>query len=369
MMQTLGDFMKMTNTKVGLVFGIGLPLLFVLVWMTGYHQATERLDQLRVAVVNEAGNAAEAIQKSMISSAPFHMEVVKEAKDPKKVLVDEKYDMLIVIPKAFMQEVTQKHSSQLSVYVDEGSSSVSRSILEQAADQMSKQIQKGIAQNSKLAAGSEPIEIKTTVVASEAPSDFATSMVPMILGFITYIGTMTLAIQFNISTQILSKFYSLRRLFLAKQIILLATVLIAPLLITGLTLLFTETEASFGQMYIFHVLVYAACVSFTQMSFTLLGHVAPLFNTAMIPFQLMTAGNIVPVVMLAPFYRYIGNFLPAPNGVQGFMKLVYTNASIASYVVHLLLIILVTGGATWLKVMLDKSSKKQPISLVQEQAI
>ncbi|MGL6104291.1 MAG: YhgE/Pip domain-containing protein, partial [Exiguobacterium acetylicum] len=68
------------------------------------------------------------------------------------------------------------------------------------------------------------------------------------------------------------------------------------------------------------------------------GPIAPLVNVALIPFQLMTAGNIVPAKMLAPFYQSLGTFLPVPNAVAGFSRLLFMNGSIGTQVLHLSLL-------------------------------
>jgi len=59
--KTFKDFLGITQTKVGIVFSIFVPLVFLLFWMTGYHGATERVDQLVVGIVNEDGQQGERI--------------------------------------------------------------------------------------------------------------------------------------------------------------------------------------------------------------------------------------------------------------------------------------------------------------------
>ncbi|WKK99965.1 hypothetical protein Q0F98_22085 [Paenibacillus amylolyticus] len=70
-MKSFKDFLKVPQTKIGLVFALIVPLLFVVIWMTGYHQATERVDQLQVALVNEDGTQGTEVQKQIETLCAF----------------------------------------------------------------------------------------------------------------------------------------------------------------------------------------------------------------------------------------------------------------------------------------------------------
>lgn len=71
-MKVWKDVWSMTQTKVGLVFAIVVPLLFLIVWMTGYEGTTERLDQLNVGVVGEVNDP---FVKSL-KEAPFTVQTL-----------------------------------------------------------------------------------------------------------------------------------------------------------------------------------------------------------------------------------------------------------------------------------------------------
>lgn len=60
----------------------------------------------------------------------------------------------------------------------------------------------------------------------------------------------------------------------------------------------------------------------------------------------MTAGNVIAASMLTPFYRNQGAFLPAPNGIQGAMHLVYGGGTVVDYAANLAFIAMVTCGLT-----------------------
>lgn len=345
-LQGFKNMMKIPQTKIGLVFAIFVPVFFMIVWMTGYNNATERLDQLNVGIVNEDGAASKGIAEQIAKNSPFHVVAVSEYEKAKEQLDKGKYAMLIVIPEKFANTMTDG-SGELTFYVNEANSQVAVSMMEKAAAEIS----------ANLGAHSG---VKADIVKTNELHNFAASMLPMILGFITYIAVMTMNIQFNLVGQIMKKGHSKWQIFWSRQMLLLIVALDVPTIIISLTVAFQDVAASFWKLWLFHVLVTAACISFTQMSFSLFGNAGPLFNVAMVPLQLMTAGNIIPANMLAPFYQHFGAFLPASNGVQGFTKLIYTGESVSVFAVHLVLLLLVTFVITIIRLATQKEKAANP---------
>ncbi|MBP3952256.1 ABC transporter permease [Bacillus sp. YZJH907-2] len=347
--------MKIPQTKVGLIFAFILPLLFLVIWMTGYDQATERLDQLKIAVVNEDGEQGEFIQEQMQLNTPFDMTVEASFDEAKELLDSGDYAMVVVIPELFAQTINSNQETNLTFYINQANAQIATSIVENAAKELAGTIGQQSAVNAEI--------IKTNSI-----SNFATSMLPMILGFITYIAIMTMAIQFNLVSMILQKHHSVKQIFWSKQLLLIAIALLMPLFTIGLSFLFNDVASLFWEMYGFHVLVTLSCISFTQMSFTLFGNAGALFNVAMVPLQLLTAGNIIPTSMLAPLYQNLGGFLPASNGVQGFTKLIYAGSSVNSIAVNLVLITVITFGITIIAIQLKSKSTLATMGQVNQPA-
>lgn len=333
------DCLKISQTRTGLIFAFGLPLLFCLVWLTGYHGATDRLDQLRIGIVNEDGAAGQTIEQALSKNVPYQIETYTSLSEGQQQMNEGAVGMIISIPENFTADV-DKGQGTLNYYISQANADIAVSILEGSAEEISSSI--GI----ELFNDTRQELVKTDVSITNSISNFAVSMLPMILGFVTYIAVMTMNIQLNLSSMMLKRNYGKWQIFWARQLLLLAVSVLAPLLITGTAMLFVDPAASFGKMWGFHTLVYIACICLTQMSFALFGARGALINTALVPFQLMTAGSIIPAAMLTPLYRHIGEFLPASNAIQGYLRLIYSGASIGSAALHLLIIAIVAWGVT-----------------------
>lgn len=347
-LQPLREMFKIPNTKVGIAFAIIVPLLFSIIWLTGYHDATDHLDRLHVAVVNEDGEQANALAEQMMESLPFDADLASY-EEAKEQLDQNDITMLIVIPEAFTDSLAKQSDTSLKFYMNSSNSQVALSAAESAARQMTASI-----------AGSN---VQADIIKENHIGNFATSMVPMIMGFIIFIAVMTMNIQMNIVTQIVNRKFGKWQVFWNKQLLLLIIGLVVSTITVTIHYFANDTAASYMQLWGFELLVAFACISFTQMSFAIFGNAGALFNVAMIPFQLMAAGNIIPTDLLSPVFRVIGSILPASNGVQGFTQLIYAGQSVSSAILHLGLILVITFLLTCIALMLKK---QQPIQYVKK---
>lgn len=334
------SFMKAPTTAVGMVFGLIVPLLFIVIWMTGYDGATERLDKLHVAIVTSEGSQGAGIADHIASEAPFYTERMTNMDDAQAKMNDGELHMIISISDSLVSQATEGGNGVITYYVNEANSELAKAIMQSVATQITQEVSGSLS-------GVTELPVHQELVKTNSVSNFSTSMLPMILGFISYIAVMTMNIQMNLSSMKLQREFSKWEIFFARQKLYVLMIILFPLLITGVSMLFVEVHSSFLTMWAFHMLVYTACICVTQMGFALFGQAGPLFNVALVPLQLLTAGNIIPAAMLTGFYRHLGSFLPAPNGIQGYMKLIYgSGGSISANVINLILISAVCWGVT-----------------------
>ncbi|WP_044478039.1 YhgE/Pip domain-containing protein [Paenibacillus antibioticophila] len=344
-MSTFKEFIKCHPTKMGLIFALLVPMLFTIVWMTGYRGANDRIDRIHAAIVNEAGEEGNTVLQQLTNSAPFDLEQAESLNQARKQMFNGKWSMIVFIPETFADG-----RGEIRFEMKEDVSDVVKSMLSASAYQMTDALSATISQTNA---------VQATIVGNHSTKDFSANILPMLLGFIPYIAMMTSAIQFNLSSKILTRAIPKWRLFWNRQALLACIAVLLAFMLTTSTRLFISSAASFGATFGFQLLLILACIATTQMAFELFGSAGPLFNVAIVPFQLMTAGNIISSDMLAPFYRNIGSFLPASNGIKGFMHLIYGGQSIATEAIQLSLIFIVAWGITLLKQVLTKKLSSQ----------
>jgi hypothetical protein len=347
MIQVIKHFMSFSETRIGIALAFFVPLVFILVWMTGYHNAIQRIGQLHIAIVNQGGAVGEAIQKKMISSIPFHSETLVSVEEANKRMDQGDYSMVMVIPPNFSDDL-QSGQAKLIYYINEGTSEVASIAVERAAGIITEGISKASDGNSDRA------PVHAEIIKTHKQGNFAVTMVPILLGFTPYIAMMAMNIHLRVSTLMLKSTYRKWGIFWSRQLLLLLISILAPLVIIAVIDFFVEPAAPFWKMWLFECCVFLSGTCVTQMGLSLFGHSAPFFNLLPIPLMIMTGGTIIPSSMLAPFYRHIGNFLP--SGIPGFTKLIYIGYGISNFVLYLLLISIVTWGITVLWIYREKNA-------------
>ncbi|WP_244444657.1 YhgE/Pip domain-containing protein [Paenibacillus camerounensis] len=341
-MKFISEFLKIKPAKMGITFSIFLPFIFLLIWMTGFNGATERIDQLHVGLVAGSNEESRSIAEFLAKEAPFQTSMSSSKEDALSDMDNGNTDMVIVIS-SNLQSSSAGSTEKLTYYINERNSEVVKSVMEGLSNKLTGQL------NSTVVSNVQPLPIQAEVIKVNEISNFSSTMLPMILGFIPYIAMMTMNIQFNIASMIMKRQFGKWELFFGRQMVLVGIAIIVPLLLSAAIKIFLNVEASFWQLWGFEVLVFMASICMTQLGFVLFGGMGPLFNVFFVPFQLMTAGNVIAASMLTPFYRNLGAFLPAPNGIQGAMHLVYGGGTVGGYAGNLALIAMVTWGLTILR--------------------
>lgn len=345
MTQVIKHLLKLSSTRIGLVLAFFIPLAFTLVWMTGYHNATQHIGQLKIAIVNQGGTESEATQNKIKNSIPFQSEVIDSVEQAKKRMDEGKYSMVVVIPHDFT-DAFYSGNAKLTYFINKGTSEVASTAVEKAASLITQEVTKGTEGELN------QVPVQAEVIKIHQQENFAVTMVPILLGFTPYIAMMTMNIHVRISSLMLKNIYKKWDIFWSRQLLLMMITILASLFISSVIYLFIEPAAPFWKMWLFEWCVFLSGMCVTQMGLTLFGHSAPFFNILLIPLMIMTGGTIIPSSMLSPFYQFIENFLP--SGIHGFMQLVYIGQGIGSFVLNLLLISIVTWAITVLRTYMEK---------------
>ena len=194
--------------------------------------------------------------------------------------------MVIVIPEGFTDQIAGGTEASLPFYINQGNADVAKSIVEHAATGMTAQMGQGILESKvQVTLNNDSINsdelsaaigqamakmnegpVKAEINKTNSVSDFATSMLPMILGFITYIASMTMNIQFNITSNIMKRTHSKWGNLLGTAIaVIVYSFDCSPN--CGYSSSSVHRCCEFLRaLYLYHVLVSLACICFTQMS-------------------------------------------------------------------------------------------------------
>ncbi|MFL0475692.1 hypothetical protein ACH0CI_27310, partial [Priestia sp. 179-F W1.4 NHS] len=70
-MRTFKNFFKHRETYIGIATAFAFSLIFFCVWMTAYDGVTDRVDQLKVGLVNNDTQMGNNISKNLEKNLPF----------------------------------------------------------------------------------------------------------------------------------------------------------------------------------------------------------------------------------------------------------------------------------------------------------
>ncbi|MFD1954196.1 ABC transporter permease [Paenibacillus thailandensis] len=112
---------KTLQVRIGLVFAIFVPFVFLMIWMTGYDDATERIDRLHVGIVSENPDENGAAVQFLTTHAPFQTELVSSKEEALADMDNGDTDMVVVVP-AGLQTAGANGGATLTYYVNDRSS-------------------------------------------------------------------------------------------------------------------------------------------------------------------------------------------------------------------------------------------------------
>ncbi|MDQ0063537.1 YhgE/Pip domain-containing protein [Paenibacillus harenae] len=368
-------FMKRPTTIVGIVTALMFQIIFSVIWMTGYNGVTDRVDQLRIAVVNEDTQFGQQIAANLVKELPFDMVQIDNLEEAKEQLDARELQMVVHVPADFSQKASvQGEQASVQYLINESNPALIKSIMSGAASQMTSEINtQAVSAGLQNVLGSlnMPEEQATAAAASlsqRVVSDIQSTnivqgmnnqMVPMMMVLASYVGAMIMGMNLEQSSMAVSGQVSRWRRFGARSIINTVAALFVSLV--GATLLVAlggQIEQGFLLLWLFEFVFLLTFMFVSQMFLYLFGMAGMLFNIMLLSAQLVSSGAIVPRELLSDFYTGLGSALPATYAVDGNMNLLFGGPSIGT---DLLSLIVITVVAAAISVFAVAIKRPQPV--------
>ncbi|MEK4750887.1 ABC transporter permease [Niallia sp. FSL W8-0177] len=386
-MKTLKQFFKHPETIIGISTAVAFLLIFFCVWMTAYDGVNNRIDKLKIGLVNEDQQIGSMIEKKVVKNVPFEVKMYQSIDSAKKDMNQSKVDMVMHIPAIFSSRLQENGKPEINYFINQGNATLAKQIMDGAAknitqsinenvynykqqlilSNLQEQLGKNIPSNELAQEFSKGISqaleslniqsVQTTVEKTNNVDGFAPTMVPMMMVLASYVGSMIMSLNMNIVSSKIKSNYNKWSIFLVRQIINIG----ASILLSGITLLLfaifnIELHISIMESGIFQIFVYFSFLSLTQMFVILFGPGGMLFNILVLSLQLVTSGVIIPKAMLSSFYQTIGSYLPATYASNGYYSLIFGGKSLTTEMMALLIVSTVTLFVALFRIALLKKS-------------
>lgn len=378
-MDTLKQFLKRPGTYVGMLVALSFQLIFFCVWLTAYDGVNERVDQMRIAIVNEDVNIGNKIAEGLQRNLPFQVKAERSVEKANKEMNDHVYDMIIEIPASFSKDINETGKSNLNFHINQANAMMAKQMMEGAAKQIRDNVNKEVASYKKQAivgklqaVGPENVEvikgltedsIDFTIHKVNDTKGFSVNMVPLMIVLASFVGAMIMSMELSkVAIEVKGSWSN----FLSRQIINGTVSILLACITIGLMKGFQiEMHETVGSIWVFQAIVFFAFLSLTQMFLTVFGNAGMIFNIISLSLQLVSSGVIVPHEMLSKTYQIIGELFPATYAANGYYTIVFGGVSLERNIISLLVIVLVTQSVAVMTLVI-KGMVKGKSSVVKE---
>lgn len=358
MMKTaLLAFLKKPTTMIGFAAAVMFQLIFSVVWMTGYDGASDNVNNLKIAIVNEDAGIGRKVTDNLKSNLPFQVETFDSQDAALKELNERKVQMVIRIPGDFTQQLqTPDQHGELQYTINESNASLIKSVMSGIAANVTATVNKeAVAMGASAMLTGMKVPDDQAADMAESLSERVTSnvqytnkvdgmnnqMVPMMMVLASYVGAMLMSMNMEQSSMAVASQANKWRRFAARGLInIVGSVIIALVGSSMVMALGGQSQDGFFTLWMFQTLFVMTFLFVSQIFLLLFGAGGMLFNILMLSAQLVTSGAMVPRELLSDFYYAISNWFPATYAVEGNMNLLFGGPGLEASSLSLLWIML-----------------------------
>ncbi|MBY7128762.1 hypothetical protein COL24_18430 [Bacillus toyonensis] len=391
-MKTLKNFFKFPPTFIGIATAFAFLLIFFCVWMTAYDGVTDRINKLKIGLVNEDNEIGANIEKNLKENLPFKVKSYSSVTHAKEDMNNRNLDMVIQIPANFSSLLKEKNTTEINYFINQANASLTKQIMEGATKDITQTINKNVyTYKQKLISSNLSNELSTVMPSEELAQKlsgnitkalsslnidsvqssvkktnntdgFAATMIPFLIVLASWGGAMLMSLNLNIVATILKNTHGKWSIFLSRQVInIVVSVILAIITLVLMTLFNVKLNTSLFETWVFQTLVFFSFLSVTQMFIVLFGPAGMMFNIISLSVQLVTCGVIVPKALLSNFYQTVGSLFPGTYVADGYQIIIFDGGNLSHDVNILLCTSIITILIAMGRIMLQRNSKSESI--------
>lgn len=366
-------FFKQRTTWIGVGAAVMFQLVFGLVWMTGYDGVSDRMNELKAAVV--ADPQAAPIVQTLANQLPIEIVPMQQLQAAQDALQARDIQMILHLQMVMNADANgaAMPKIQLTTYINEANASMLKSMMTSISAKVEEGLSYAQLQQAAAASGNEALAAllqstsvdAQTVVLNEA-GGMNRQMIPLMMVLASFVGAMLMALNLEQSAQAVAPVIGRWRRFIVRVIMNLSTAIVVSAFGTSLVaLLGGAISGGAWQLFAFQTVLVLIFMFTAQMFVLLFGQVGMVFNIILLSVQLVTSGAMVARPLLSNGYRVVSEWLPATYGVDGIMNILFGGSGTLADMNALLtigLIVLIVGAAA-VAIRRDHTSVKQSSTL------
>lgn len=321
-MKALKHYFKIPETLAGMIIAVAFQLIFFTIWMTAYNGVNERLENLKVAIVNQDKGTGPSIATKLKENLPFTVTEQDSLEIMKNQMNMRNWDMIIMIPESFTQQLQQNGMTNIEFYINQSSTTFVKNMMETTAKQVTTEINHQVFHQTDNNLNDQVVVGK--IIKTNEVAGFTATMIPLMVILASFVGSMLMSLQLNIATRKLQTLATNGELLFSRLIInLISAGLSATITLIFFRIFEVELTQSLFITWLFQALVLFTFLGVTQMSLILFGKIGVYFNILLLATQLVVSGAIVPRALLSNMYQSVSTYLPATYATDGYFNLIF----------------------------------------------
>ncbi|MCM3736977.1 ABC transporter permease [Bacillus cytotoxicus] len=355
-MNAFKQFLKIPGTYVGIVVALAFQLIFFCVWLTAYDGVYERAKEMRIAIVNQDTNMGNKIAGGLQNNLPFQVKKEESMEKAKEAMDERVYDMIIEIPPSFSKDISEKGKTDLNFHINQANAMMAKQMMEGVAKQVNDNVNKEVSSYKQqmvagklqaMGSGSAEVikgltedAVGITIHKVNDAKGFSINMVPLMIVLASFVGAMIMSMELYKASQLVES--GLGNFFSRQCMNMVVAVVLAIITVVLMKFFHIQIQEPIVTVWLFQTIVFFAFLSLTQMFLNLFGNAGMLFNILSLSLQLVSAGVMVPHVMLSHTYQTIGKLLPATYAADGYYTIIFGGENLTKNIMFLCIIIAVT---------------------------
>ena len=196
-MKALKHYFKTPETYAGMIIAVAFQLIFFTIWMTAYNGVNDRLENLKVAIVNHDKGDGASIAAKLKETLPFNVAEQTSLEITKNQMNMRNWDMIITIPENFTQQLQQNGATNIEFYINQSATTLTKNLMESTAKQVTTDLNHQVFQQMGTHLNDQAVTGKI-IKTNEVPG-FTSSMIPLMVILASYVGSMLMSLQLNIA--------------------------------------------------------------------------------------------------------------------------------------------------------------------------
>lgn len=353
---------------IAIVVAILCGTVFVGLGITGFNKLPGRIEEMELQIVDQdQTQVSKAVTNQLKDNLPLKVSTNESLSDAKSELENRKTELVVTIPKNFMNDIQNQKDTQLSFYVNDSNGMLQNSFTKSLITQAESKIQTNLTSQKTTQAISEilsqsmsqsgqenaqqqnqqAIQQQATKIASQLEkgvsvetvhlnkmsSNYQYQMTPMFLNLGSYLGIMLMSVVLTMMFMGARFTMGKTKAYIAMQANgILGTIILPIVTVSVLHCIISFDSGTYWHLIFSQILFGIASFELTAALAMLMGSLpSMILQLPLLVMQTIAGGGILSRTVMNDFYQWVSKVTPMYQGVYSTFNALFGGDSSALY--------------------------------------